>query len=92
MRKKDFVLHVTSLVVFDNIYVDKLWKFWFFSPTSGTLDIEIVPYSGELDQTFKKKSNARGFARGGGGRGGGMIAFGVDPDIRDMCARGTVSG
>ena len=33
-------------------------------------------HSGEFDQTFSKKSNARGFARGGG-----MGGFGIDPYI-----------
>ena len=32
-------------------------------------------HSGEFDQNFSKKSNARGFARGGGGGTGG---FGID--------------
>ena len=48
----------------------------FSAPTSGAFDLEIGPYRGEFDQAFLKKSNARGFARGGG-----MIAFGIDPDI-----------
>ena len=48
----------------------------FSAPTSGAFDLEIGPYSGEFDQSFLKNSNARGFARGGG-----MIAFGIDPDI-----------
>ena len=47
----------------------------FSAPTSGAFDLEIGPYRGEFDQAFLKKSNARGFARGG------MIAFGIDPDI-----------
>ena len=38
----------------------------FSAPTSGAFDLEIGPYSGEFDQAFLKKSNARGFARGGG--------------------------
>ena len=33
-----------------------------------------LEHSGEFDQNFSKKSNARGFARGGGGMGG----FGID--------------
>ena len=39
----------------------------FSAPTSGAFDLEIGPYRGEFDQAFLKKSNARGFARGGGG-------------------------
>ena len=39
----------------------------FSAPTSGAFDLEIGPYSGQFDQAFFKKSNARGFARGGGG-------------------------
>ena len=46
--------------------------------TSGAFDLEISPYSGEFDQAFFKMSNALGLARG---RGGGVIAFGIDPDI-----------
>ena len=41
-------------------------SFDFSAPTSGAFDLEIGPYSGEFDQSFFKKSNARGFARGGG--------------------------
>ena len=37
----------------------------FSAPTSGAFDLEIGPYSGEFDQAFLKKSNARGFAWGG---------------------------
>ena len=39
----------------------------FSAPTSGAFDLEIGPYRGEFDQAFLKKSNARGFARRGGG-------------------------
>ena len=42
-------------------------SFDFSALTSGAFDLEIGPYSGEFDQSFLKKSNARGFARGGGG-------------------------
>ena len=35
-------------------------------------------HSGEFDQNFSKKSNAPGFARGGGGMGG----FGIDRYIK----------
>ena len=52
-------------------------SFDFSAPTSGAFDLEIGPHSGEFDQAFLKKSNARGFARGGGG----MIAFGIVPGI-----------
>ena len=47
----------------------------FSAPTSGAFDLEIGPCRGEFDQAFLKKSNARGFTRGG------MIASGIDPDI-----------
>ena len=40
----------------------------FSAPTSGAFDLEIGPYRGEFDQAFLKKSNARGFARGGDDR------------------------
>ena len=51
-----------------------------FQPQSGgAFDLEIGPYSGVFDQTFLKKSNARGFARGGE-----MIAFGIDRDINQL--------
>ena len=63
---------------FSRQYQINCGSFDFSSPTSGAFDLEIGPYSGEFDQAFLKKSNARGFARGGGG---GMIAFGIDPDI-----------
>ena len=52
-------------------------SFDFSAPNSGAVDLEIGPYSGEFDQSFLKKSNAQGFAR----EGGGMIAFGIGPDI-----------
>ena len=52
----------------------------FSASTSGAFDRKIGPYRGEFDQAFLKKSNARGFARGGG-----MIAFGIDPDITQEC-------
>ena len=45
---------------------NKLWKFWLFIPNQWGIDLEIGPYSGEFDQAFLKKSNARGFSRGGG--------------------------
>ena len=61
-------------------------SFDFSAPSSGTFDLEISPHSGEFDQSFIKKSNARRFAQGGGGggRGGGMITFGIDPDINSL--------
>ena len=42
----------------------------FSAPTNGAFDLEIDPYSGEFDQM------PRGLLGGGG-----MIAFGIDPDI-----------
>ena len=42
-------------------------SFDFSASNSGAFDIEIDPFSGEFDQAFLKKSNARGFAGGGGG-------------------------
>ena len=41
--------------------------------TGGAFDRLNWQYSGEFDQNFSKKSNARGFARGGG-----MGGFGID--------------
>ena len=35
-------------------------------------------HSGEFDQNFSKKSNAPGFAWGGGGVGVGWAVFGID--------------
>ena len=44
--------------------------------TGGAFDLLNWQHSGEFDQNFSKKSNAQGFARGGGvGRMGG---FGID--------------
>ena len=43
--------------------------------TGGAFDRLNWQHSGELDQNFSKKSNARGFAPGGGGGRGG---FGID--------------
>ena len=43
--------------------------------TGGAFDRLNWQHSGEFDQNFSKKSNARGFARGGGG---GMGGFGID--------------
>ena len=42
--------------------------------TGGAFDRLNWQHSGEFDQNFSKKSNARGFAGGGGGMGG----FGID--------------
>ena len=42
--------------------------------TGGAFDCLNWQHSGEFEQTFSKKSNARGFAPGGGGVGG----FGID--------------
>ena len=50
--------------------------------TGGAFDRLNWQYSGEFDQNFSKKSNARGFARGGGG--GGMGGFGIDWRISVM--------
>jgi len=38
--------------------------------TGGAFDRLNWQHSGEFDQNFSKKSNARGFARGEGGMGG----------------------
>ena len=43
--------------------------------TGGTFDRLNWQYSGEFDQNFSKKSNAPGFAWGGGG---GMGGLGID--------------
>ena len=45
--------------------------------TGGAFDRLNWQYSGEFDQNFSKKSNARGFARGGG-----MGGFGIDWRIK----------
>ena len=42
--------------------------------TGGAFDRLSWQHSGEFDQNFSKKSNAPGFARGGGGMG----TFGID--------------
>ena len=70
---------LTSAVINPRQYQINCGSFDFSVPTSGAFDLAIGPYSGEFNQSFFEKSNARGFARGGGG---GMIAFGIDPDIR----------
>ena len=44
--------------------------------TGGAFDRQNWQHSGEFDQNFSKKSNARGFARGG------MGGFGIDRYIR----------
>ena len=46
----------------------------FEAPMGGAFDRLNWQHSGEFDQNVSKKSNARGFARGGGGMGG----FGID--------------
>ena len=56
-----------SLTILSSIPDNCCGSFDFLAPTSGVFDLEIGPYSGEFDQAFLKKSNARGFARGGGG-------------------------
>ena len=45
--------------------------------TGGAFDRLNWQHSGEFDQNFSKKSNARGFAQGFA-RGGGMGGFGID--------------
>ena len=50
--------------------------------TGGAFDRLNWQYSGEFDQNFSKKSNAPGFARGGGG---GMGGFGIDRYIITTC-------
>ena len=46
--------------------------------TGGAFDRLNWQHSGEFDQHFSKKPNARGFARGGWGMGG----FGIDRYIK----------
>ena len=46
--------------------------------TGGAFDRLNWQHSGEFDQKFSKKSNARGFARGG------MGGFGIDRYIKEM--------
>ena len=53
----------------------------FEAQTGGAFDRLNWQHSGEFDQNFSKKSNARGFARAGGG--GGMGGFGIDRYIND---------
>ena len=55
---------------------DSLW-------TGGAFDLLNWQHSGEFDQSFSKKSNARRFARGGRGVMGG---FGIDRYITDLNA------
>ena len=55
--------------------------------TGGAFDRLNWQYSGEFDQNFSKKSNARGFARGGGGMGG----FGIDWRISAISCNARVS-
>ena len=50
--------------------------------TGGAFDRLNWRHSGEFDQNFSKKSNARGFARGGG-----MGGFGIDRYITRVVAR-----
>ena len=47
----------------------------------GAFDRLNWQYSGQFDQNFSKKSNARGFARGGGGMGGFGIDWRITPRI-----------
>ena len=46
----------------------------------GAFDHLNWQHSGEFDQKFSKKSNAPGFARGGGG---GIGSFGIDQYIKN---------
>ena len=48
--------------------------------TGGAFDHLNWQHSMEFDQKFSKKSNAQGFARGGGG---GMGGFGIDRYITE---------
>ena len=52
--------------------------------TGGAFDRLNWQHGGELDQNFSKKSNAPGFARGGGGGVGG---FGIDWHINSPSER-----
>ena len=47
--------------------------------TGGAFDRLNWQHSGEVDQNFSKKSNAPGFARGGGGMGGSGIDWYISP-------------
>ena len=49
----------------------------------GAFDHLNWQHSGEFDQNFSQKSNALGFARGGGGMGG----FGIDRYINSASMR-----
>ena len=55
----------------------------FEAQTGGAFDRLSWQHSGEFDQNFSKKSNAPGFARGGGGMGG----FGIDRYINIILLR-----
>ena len=48
--------------------------------TGGAFNRLSWQHSGKLDQNISKKSNARGFSRGGGGMGG----FGIDRYITNL--------
>ena len=50
----------------------------FEAQTGGAFDRLNWQHSGEFDQNFSKKSNARGFARGG------MGGFGIDGYIMEV--------
>ena len=50
----------------------------FEAQTDGAFDLLNWQHSGEFDQNFSKKSNAPGFARGGG-----MGGFGIDRYIME---------
>ena len=55
--------------------------------TGGAFDRLNWQHSGEFDQNFSKKSNARGFAPGGGGMGG----FGIDRYIMNLYSHSVLS-
>ena len=62
---------------------------FFEALTGGAFDRLNCQHSGEFDQNFSKKSNAQGFAWGGG-----MGSFGIDWYIRDiptLCSSGCLA-
>ena len=54
--------------------------------TGGAFDLLNWQHSGEFDQNLSKKSNARGFARGGGGAWAVLELTGTLQMLADMCA------
>ena len=65
-------------------------SFDFSAPPVGHLTLKSAHIAGNLIKHLKKSQMP--VCPGGGGGGVGMITFGIDPDTRDMCAQGTVSG